>query len=327
MELQRHCFKIDRPNAKAMIEGFRDKDGRLVHQSIWLDVKNKQFPMLVTLNRTPTKFRSDLSDCGKNLNSDNYSIKHKFIVHLDSVYFVRNDMSLWKDVCSNGLFNIWEPEAPFSRFENSEGDEANYRICLVRLYEVYEEFKQQEIVAATKRIDHLESPSRNVTIKRAISSDEEFRRTRKLLDDSVRTYLIKEPIKYSELEITDADIFSTPDEVSDDQILYEGAKYQITVNAYERNPEARHKCIAHYGTACFVCGFDFGLTYGEVGRGFIHSHHLRQLSDIGEQYVIDPINDLRPVCPNCHAIIHKRTPPYSIDEVKALLLQERAMSN
>ena len=70
-----------------------------------------------------------------------------------------------------------------------------------------------------------------------------------------------------------------------------------------------------------LCGFDFGLTYGEVGHGFIHSHHLRELSDIGEQYVIDPINDLRPVCPNCHAIIHKRKPPYSIDEVKVLLQQ------
>jgi predicted HNH restriction endonuclease len=134
-------------------------------------------------------------------------------------------------------------------------------------------------------------------------------------------YLLKDPIKYPEIEITEEALFSTPDEVTDAETLYEGAKYHITVNAYERNPEARQRCIAHYGTSCFVCGFDFGLTYGEVGHGFIHSHHLRELSDIGEQYVIDPINDLRPVCPNCHAIIHKRKPPYSIDEVKVLLQQ------
>lgn len=322
MELKRSCFKIDQPNAKAMIEGFRDKDGKYVRQSIWLDVESKQFPMLVTLNRTRTKFRTKLSDCGTNLYSDDYSIKHKFIVHLDSVYFVRNDMSLWMDVCSNGLFNIWKPEAPFSRFEDSESDGAKYRIFLLRLYEIYGEFKQHEVKPAGKRIDHLESANRNVAIKRAILSDEEFRKTKKLLEDSVRMYLLKDPIKYPDLKIEEEPLFSTPDEITDHENLYEGAKYQIIVNAYERNPEARHKCIGHYGATCFVCGFDFGQTYGEVGRGFIHSHHLRQLSDIGEQYIIDPINDLRPVCPNCHAIIHKRKPPYSIDEVKVLLSEK-----
>jgi hypothetical protein len=112
---------------------------------------------------------------------------------------------------------------------------------------------------------------------------------------------------------------SSPDEVTDADILYEGAKRQVSVNAYERNPEARQKCISHYGTSCFVCGFDFTTAYGKVGQGFIHVHHLQQLSDISEQYVVDPINDLRPVCPNCHAIIHRRRPPYSIDEVKAFL--------
>lgn len=322
MELQKRCYKLDWPNAKAMIEGFRDNDGNLVHQAIRLDVQDKQFPMLVTLCRARTRFRSKLSDCGQRLNSDNYSIKYKYIVHLDSEYFVENDMSLWKDICSNGLFNIWEPEAPFSLFEASKRNENNYRICLLRLYEIYEEFKLHEI-DASDIYDHLkECKNRNVTIKTAIVSDEKFRKTRKLLEDSVYKYLLKEPLKYPELDIAEESFFSTPDEVSDNETLYEGAKFPITVNAYERNPEARKQCIAHYGATCFVCGFDFGLTYGEVGRGFIHSHHLRQLSDIGEEYVIDPINDLRPVCPNCHAIIHKRKTPYSIDEVRSLLQQK-----
>jgi len=37
----------------------------------------------------------------------------------------------------------------------------------------------------------------------------------------------------------------------------------------------------------------------------------------------DPIRDLRPVCPNCHVVIHRREPPYSIDEVRQLLTQQR----
>ena len=48
-------------------------------------------------------------------------------------------------------------------------------------------------------------------------------------------------------------------------------------------------------------------------------HHLRPLSEIGEEYEVDPIEDMRPVCPNCHLMIHRRTPPLKIEEIKALL--------
>ena len=59
--------------------------------------------------------------------------------------------------------------------------------------------------------------------------------------------------------------------------------------------------------------------YGEDFEGFIHVHHLRPLSEVSESHEIDPINDLVPVCPNCHAIIHRRSPPYSIQEMRELI--------
>ena len=101
--------------------------------------------------------------------------------------------------------------------------------------------------------------------------------------------------------------------------LVEGAVCRVSVNAYERNPEARRQCIAAYGTDCSICSFNFAAVYGRVAEGYIHVHHLRQLSEIGEEYVIDPIVDLRPVCPNCHAVLHRRIPAYSIEEIKAFL--------
>lgn len=101
--------------------------------------------------------------------------------------------------------------------------------------------------------------------------------------------------------------------------LYEGAKTQICVNSYERNRRARNECVRHYGARCIICGFDFEKMYGEVGRNVIHVHHLKPLNEIGEKYEVVPIEDLRPVCPNCHVIIHKTNPPYSIDEVKAMI--------
>ena len=41
------------------------------------------------------------------------------------------------------------------------------------------------------------------------------------------------------------------------------------------------------------------------------------------EYRLDPIRDLRPVCPNCHAVIHRREPPFSIEEIKHMLEKER----
>lgn len=110
-----------------------------------------------------------------------------------------------------------------------------------------------------------------------------------------------------------------PEEVISAQTYYEGATKHITVNVYERSAKARKACIAHYGVDCFICGFDFNSTYGEAGDGFIHVHHLKPLSEVGEEYELDAIKDLRPVCPNCHAMIHRKIPAYTIEEMKELL--------
>lgn len=111
-----------------------------------------------------------------------------------------------------------------------------------------------------------------------------------------------------------------PDEVSESTVHTEGSVKQVIINRYERDPDARDKCIGHYGLKCQVCDFDFEKVYGDLGAGFIHVHHLVQLSDIQEEYIVDPIKDLRPVCPNCHAMIHKRKKkPYTIDELKDII--------
>lgn len=86
--------------------------------------------------------------------------------------------------------------------------------------------------------------------------------------------------------------------------LWEGAVKKVLVNRYERNPLARKLCINKYGYRCFICGFDFEKVYGELGRGFIHIHHIIPISTIGKDYIIDCEKDLIPVCPNCHAMLH-----------------------
>ncbi len=99
----------------------------------------------------------------------------------------------------------------------------------------------------------------------------------------------------------------------------EGAKRKRTVTTYERDPEAREACLEHHGRRCQVCGLAFEERYGDIGRGFIHVHHLVPLPTIGEEHTVDPIHDLRPVCPNCHAMLHMRTPPIPIDQLTVIV--------
>ena len=108
---------------------------------------------------------------------------------------------------------------------------------------------------------------------------------------------------------------------------YEGAVETINVNRYERNKEARRKCIAHYGQACQACDIDLSKKYGSVAENFTHVHHIKKLSTISAKYQIDPVTDLIPLCPNCHAIAHLRKEPYSVQQIKSMIAAQNNSSN
>jgi 5-methylcytosine-specific restriction protein A len=99
----------------------------------------------------------------------------------------------------------------------------------------------------------------------------------------------------------------------------EGAQKRVVVNAYERSTRARRACIAHHGSSCAVCGMNFRDKYGEMGEGFIHVHHTRALAFTRRAYRVDPVRDLLPVCPNCHAMLHATTPPLDLDELRKIV--------
>jgi 5-methylcytosine-specific restriction protein A len=107
----------------------------------------------------------------------------------------------------------------------------------------------------------------------------------------------------------------------DDEKLYEGALVTVKANKYERNQKARRECVAKKGYQCSVCGRDFEATYGEIGKNFIHVHHLTPISTIGKEYELNVDTDLVPVCPNCHYMLHRKDPPYTIEELKDILFE------
>jgi hypothetical protein len=117
-----------------------------------------------------------------------------------------------------------------------------------------------------------------------------------------------------------------PDELEMEhgQSYLAGGRRRVWVNAFERDPKARDACLKAHGYRCAVCGFLFEERYGNLGKGFIHVHHLKPLSLTTGTYQLDPITDLRPVCPNCHAMLHQREPILTIEQLRAVLRNEGA---
>ncbi len=110
-----------------------------------------------------------------------------------------------------------------------------------------------------------------------------------------------------------------PDELPAGRSSIEGASRMVWVNAYERDRKNRDLCLAAHGARCSVCEMSFGSVYGEIAEGFIHVHHLHPLSEVKEAHLVDPVKDLRPVCPNCHAVLHLRNPVLGIDELREMM--------
>jgi 5-methylcytosine-specific restriction protein A len=121
--------------------------------------------------------------------------------------------------------------------------------------------------------------------------------------------------------VTKGTVAPFPDELPVDQTFQEGTARQVLVNRFERDSRARAECIRRCGKVCKVCRFDFAAVFGTLGEGFIHVHHVVPISEIGDAYSLNPATDLVPVCPNCHAMLHKRNPPYSVAELVTIIAQ------
>lgn len=158
----------------------------------------------------------------------------------------------------------------------------------------------KEVSSPKLDYDNLRQNGLNCSIRSPLRPNEQ-------LLNYILSAIEKDNLDYEELE--------NPDEI------YEGAQKTMIVNQYERNPEARRQCIEAHGCNCHVCGLDFAKKYGQIGEGFIHVHHIVPLSTIGEDYIVDPVNDLIPVCPNCHAMLHRTVNGHlmSIKELQSVL--------
>ena len=122
-----------------------------------------------------------------------------------------------------------------------------------------------------------------------------------------------------------ADIAESPDSLETLPPRFEGAERQVTRNIRERNPIARRESEEYYRARdegqlrCQGCNIDFSVTYGPRGAGFMHFHHLAPLSEAIGRRAVSGAADLVPLCPNCHAMVHRGDDILSIEQLRDLL--------
>ncbi|MFR4079595.1 MAG: HNH endonuclease [Prevotella sp.] len=117
--------------------------------------------------------------------------------------------------------------------------------------------------------------------------------------------------------LTITDINDKGDNIT--SIQTEGTPTEIRSIRYERNPINRQLCLHRKGYNCAVCGMNFYDIYGKIGYHYIEVHHTTPVSAMTPGYVFDVDRDLVPLCSNCHAMVHRRTPPYTVEELKGII--------
>lgn len=133
--------------------------------------------------------------------------------------------------------------------------------------------------------------------------------------------LVGRPLPYPLYSHAAQSYRALPEEIPKaDEPFTEGATVSIPGNRYERDGAARRACVESSGFRCAVCEVLLSEIYGDAAARLIHVHHRVPLAEIGEAYEVDPESDLIPVCPNCHAVIHRRRPePYTPEEVRRMI--------
>jgi len=105
--------------------------------------------------------------------------------------------------------------------------------------------------------------------------------------------------------------------MGEEEGIPEGNVLKVVVNRHERSSHARSECIRTHGFRCAACEMSFFDCYGDEAADLIHVHHLDPLRRGARK--TDPKMDLVPICPNCHAVIHLRKPPFCIHDVRRML--------
>lgn len=113
---------------------------------------------------------------------------------------------------------------------------------------------------------------------------------------------------------------------TEDDVIREGKETTTSSKSKKRSKKLRDAAIEYYKDdnghiKCAVCGFDFEKTYGELGKDYIQIHHEKPIcqysSDGVQKYIKDAVKDVKPLCANCHCMIHRnKSISLSVEDLK-----------
>jgi hypothetical protein len=107
------------------------------------------------------------------------------------------------------------------------------------------------------------------------------------------------------------------------EFAVEGSKSFSLAAKYERSRSNRAIAIVTHGTRCQVCGLDFQETYGPIGAGYVEIHHLTPVHLMEAPRVVNPVEELVPLCANCHRMVHKVDPPFPPAALREIVLSQK----
>ncbi|WP_319575497.1 HNH endonuclease [uncultured Desulfobacter sp.] len=146
---------------------------------------------------------------------------------------------------------------------------------------------------------------RNIMLSHSVTPDDETLIYKTFHKASNHDYLLSEEFGYSP-----------------DQVEYKEGKEKLQIHlTKERNrylvklAKERWARESQGDILCSICSFSFVEAYGDIGKDFIEAHHKIPISELNEETIIR-VEDLEPLCSNCHRMIHRRRPWLTVDELR-----------
>lgn len=129
-------------------------------------------------------------------------------------------------------------------------------------------------------------------------------------------YLFDSSFEYDDIRFSLGKIFKAKRTIiiPYSEIVTEGSRVSTSTKSYQRSKKLRDAAVEHFShngiIECDCCGFEFRNFYGDLyGQSCIEIHHLKPIFQYSgmsvQQTVQDALENLIPVCPNCHRVIHK----------------------
>jgi predicted HNH restriction endonuclease len=117
-------------------------------------------------------------------------------------------------------------------------------------------------------------------------------------------------------------------EIDDAPLIYSEGRTSIQRRVVRQRSsglvsEAKARFVEEHGDLrCEICDMSFAEVYGTIGQGYIEAHHPEPISELeGEQFT--DVDGIVLLCANCHRMVHRKSPPFSIDQLREAVRAQR----